>query len=72
MDEAQRKGTDKTAFMPIVQTVNTLSKEEYKKIRMKFDTAYFIAIEQMSYQKYPKLCQLQIKHGSNLGTFIFK
>jgi len=58
MDEAQRKGTDKTVLMPIVEALNTLSEEQYKKIRRKFDTAYFIAIEQMAYQKYPKLCQL--------------
>ena len=30
MDEAQRKGTDTTVFMPIVQSLNILSEEESK------------------------------------------
>jgi len=68
MDEAQRIGKDTTAFMPIVQSLETLSEEEHKKLRMKFNTAYFVAVEQMAYQKYPKICELQLKHGVNLGT----
>jgi len=63
MDEAQRKGTNTTVFMLIVQSLNTISKGEHKKLRMKFNTAYFVAIEQMAYQKYPNICELQIKHG---------
>ena len=35
---------------------------------MKFDTAYFVAVEQIVYQTYPKICELQIKHGVNLGS----
>ena len=54
MDEAKRAGKDTTAFMPLVQSFNTLSEEEHKKLRMKFNTAYFVVVEQMPYQKYPK------------------
>ena len=68
MEVAQSRGVDSTAFMPIVQSLNTISEEERKKLRMKFDTAYFVAVEQIAYQKYPKICELQIKHGVNLGS----
>ena len=54
MDEAQRIGKDTTAFMPIVQSLNTLSEEEHKKFRMKFNTAYFVAVEQLEYQSIQK------------------
>jgi len=53
--------------MPIVQSFATISEEEYQKLIMKFDMAYFVATEQTAYQKYTKLCELEIRNGVNLG-----
>ena len=67
LEEAQNKGRDTTTLMPIVQSLTAISEEEHQKLKMKFDIAYFVATEQIAYQKYPKLCELQIRHGVNLG-----
>lgn len=33
-------------------------------MKMKFDITYFVVTDQMVYQKYPKLCELQMRHTS--------
>ena len=33
----------------------------------KFDIAYFVAKEKLPFQKYPRICELEAKHGVNLG-----
>ena len=43
--------------------MHTLADDELAKLKMKFDVAYFVASEQLSLEKYPK-----IWHGVNLGT----
>ena len=61
-------GIDDTMYMPIVQSLSSISEQERQKLRIKFNIAYFIATEQLAYQKYPKLCELQTKLGMNLGS----
>ena len=51
----------------IAQALCTLTDEERKKLRCKFDIAYFIAKGQLSLTKYPRLCELEARHGVNLG-----
>ena len=68
LEEAQSRGRDTTTLMPIVQSLSMISEEEQQKLKLKFDIAYFVATEHIAYQKYPKLCELQIRHGVNLGT----
>ena len=35
---------------------------------MKFDIAYFIATEKLAFTKYPKICELEARHGVHVGT----
>ena len=36
-------------------------------LRHKFDIAYFTAIEKISFSKYPRLCELEARHGVDIG-----
>ena len=35
---------------------------------MKFNIVYFLAIENLRFTKYPKLCELETHHGVRIGT----
>ena len=37
----------------------------------KFDIAYFVAFEQLSFTKYSGLCELETRHGVDLGSAYF-
>ena len=41
---------------------------EKSQLRVKFDLAYFMAREKMSFRMYPKFCELQARHGVSVGT----
>ena len=41
---------------------------EKAQLSVKFDLAYFIARKKMSFNKYPKLCELEARHGVAVGT----
>ena len=53
---------------PIAQALSKLPDLEKSQLRVKFDLAYFIAREKMAFSKYPKLCELEARHGVSLGT----
>ncbi len=46
----------------------SLSESEKAKLRCKFDVAFFIAKEKLSFIKYPQLLNLEARHGISLGT----
>ena len=52
---------------PIIQSLENLSKEELQKMKLKFDVAYFVAVEQMAFSKYPSICALEKRHGVDIG-----
>ena len=66
--QANHQGLSACSYAPIAQSMHTLADDELAKLKMKFDVAYFVASEQLSLEKYPKICELQRKHGVNLGT----
>ena len=37
------------------------------KKEVKFDIAYFVSTEQMAFRKFPKLCELELRHGVDIG-----
>ena len=37
-------------------------------LQRKFDIAYFVTEEKMAFRKYQRLCELEARHGVNLGT----
>ena len=59
------KGVGATTYAPIAQALSMLFEDEQSKLRLKFDIAYFIASEQLSFTKYPQICELEQPHGIN-------
>jgi len=53
---------------PIVVALNTMSANEKKRTKNKFDIAYFMAMEQISFHKFPDICELEHRHGVNIST----
>ena len=44
------------------------SENEFDVARKKFDIAYFVATEKMTFTKYPRICELEKRHGVELGV----
>lgn len=53
---------------PIATALNKLPDLERSQLHVKFDLAYFIARERMFFRVYPKLCELETRHGVMVGT----
>ena len=54
-------------YAPIVQSLQTLPDEERDKLKKKFDIAYFVATEHPAFTKFEKICDLEVRHGVELG-----
>ena len=65
---SQSAGLGPLSYAPIAQAFNKLSDVEREQLRVKFDIAYFVAIENLPYTKYPKICELEMRHGVRVGT----
>ena len=48
--------------------MSTLSDTEKTRLKRKFDIAYLVATEKMSFLKYPALCEMEKKHGVDIGA----
>ena len=55
-------------YAPIAKALSTLPDDEKDRLRKKFNVAYFMAREKLSFHKYPQICELEVKHGVDLGT----
>ena len=67
-DLARDKGLGASAYAPIAQALSTLPEGEQSQLRLKFDIAFFVASEQLAFNKYPRICELEQRHGVNLGA----
>ena len=65
---AKASGQSPTSYAPIAKALNVMAEGEKEMLLIKFDLAYFIAIEQLAFAKYPKLCELEERHGVSVGT----
>lgn len=65
---AQSSGLAPASYAPIAKAFNTLSEDERERLKVKFDIAYFVATEKLPYTKYPKICELEARHGVQVGT----
>lgn len=65
---AKAEGKSCYSYAPIAMALSTLSSDEKERLRKKFDIAYFVAREKLSFRKYPAICELEAKHGIDLGT----
>ena len=52
---------------PIIQLIQNLDAETLARVKRKFDLAFFICIENLSFLKMGSLCKLQTRHGVDLG-----
>ena len=66
--QAQSKGLDATAYAPIAQALHQISDSDKTSLRVKFDIAHFVATRKLAFTNYPVLCQLEAKHGVDVGT----
>ena len=68
-EQAQAKGQSLVALPgSITEAFSKIGGQERSRLKVKFDIAYFVAVEKMAFTKYPKLCQLEALHGVDLGT----
>ena len=67
-EQARSKGLDPTSYAPIARALSRVSEEERARLKRKFDVAYFVANEKLSFKKYAGICDLEIRHGVDLGT----
>ena len=66
---SQSAGLRPLTYAPIAKAFSKLSDVERKRLRVKFDITYFIATENLLFTKYPKICELETRHGVNVGTW---
>ena len=61
------KGDGSSTYAPIARATEKIPVTESARLRHKFDIAYLIATEKLSYLKYPNICELERKHGVDIG-----
>jgi len=66
-EQATASGRSVMADGPIVMAFNSMSNEERERVRYEFDIAYVLAME-FSFHKFPSFCQLEARHGVNIGS----
>ena len=64
---ASNAGQSLLANAHIALALNT-SHEEKIRLKHKFDIAYFLAIEKLSFCKFPCVCELEVRHGISIGS----
>ena len=65
--QARDNGQDASSFAPIVKVCIQMSEKDKDMLRVKFDIAHFVATRQLSFTNYPVICQLENKHGLDVG-----
>ena len=50
------------------QALNRTSDAENDQLQHKFDIAYFMAIEKISFRQYPQFCELEARHRVAIGS----
>lgn len=67
-DKARAEGREASSYAPIAKALCELSEDTKSTLRVKFDIAHFVATQKLAFTNYPALCQLETKHGVNVGT----
>ena len=67
-EQAVAQGQSAASCAPIVRALTTLPDDERAKLRKKFNIAYFVAMESMPLRKYSRLCELEARHGVEIGS----
>ena len=67
-ERAESSGLGPVSYAPIAKAFNKLPEDDRERLKVKFDIAYFVAAEKLPYTKYSKLCELEARHGVQVGT----
>ena len=63
----QRQAKPVEEYAPIAKSLVQLDPHSMATLRKKFDIAYFIAKEKLAFSKMKPLCELEERHGADLG-----
>ena len=55
-------------YAPIAKALSTLDPDTASKMKRKFEIAYMLCKEGLAFTKMEAVCELEEKHGVNLGT----
>ena len=64
----KQRGDDVAEYAPIAKALLTMDESSQVTLKRKFDIAYFIAKEKLSFTKMKPLCDLQERYGVDLGA----
>ena len=67
-EQAVAQGQSCSSYAPIAVALSVLQEDEKVRLQHKFDIAYFVAKEKMSFRKYPLIRELEARHGVSIGT----
>ena len=67
-EQATARGECSSSYAPIAAALTTMSDEDRAILRRKFDITYVMAREKLSFRKFPAFCELETRHGVNLGS----
>ena len=65
--ERQQQQQDRVQLQ-VLLALTSLSEEEKVRLKHKFDIAYWLAVEKVSFWKFSSICNLETWHGVNIGT----
>ena len=64
------RSTDVSDYAPIARALSTLDQETALRLKRKFEIAYLICKEGLAFTKMSALCELEEKHGVDLGAIM--
>lgn len=62
------KASNNAGQQLITSCIKNMQSADFAKTKSTFETAYFIAKEEMRLIKYPQILKLERKHGADIGT----
>ena len=62
------QGSAVVEYAPIAKMLTTLDEDAERKLNRKFEIAYFLCKENLSFTKMAPLCAMEEKHGVDLGS----
>ena len=65
---SKSQGKPVTEYAPIVKALNFLDAVTEQRLKKKFDIAYFICKQRLAFSKMGPLCELQARHGVDIGS----
>ena len=66
--QAKASNAPTCSYAPIAQALSKIPDREREQLHRKFDIAYFLAIENLSFRKFPRLCELEARHRVSIGS----